>query len=122
MPTRSLQPGSADPGAERRELFALHAKKAGAGGRGRTGMVGLGGDLTPPYTSRRSLEGIEEFLAYGVDILGVESFSHCWEGPGGVLAMADHAEEHGKKGPMKWLAPSATTRSWSRSCSRCACT
>src|ERR1043166_796444 len=63
------------------------------------------GELAPPYTPRRYLEAIEEFLRYGVDILVVDSFSHCWEGPGGVLEMADHAEEHGKKGLMKWLAP-----------------
>ena len=63
------------------------------------------GELTPPYTPRRYLEAIEEFLAYGVDILVVDSFSHCWEGPGGVLEMADRAEEHGKKGLMKWLMP-----------------
>src|SRR5436305_13352719 len=63
------------------------------------------GELAPPYTPRRYLEAIEEFLAYGVDILVVDSFSHCWEGPGGVLEMADQAEEHGKKGLMKWLMP-----------------
>src|SRR6266513_110221 len=63
------------------------------------------GELTAPYTPRRYLEAIEEFLAYGVDILVVDSFSHCWEGPGGVLEMADQAEEHGKKGLLKWLMP-----------------
>ena len=61
--------------------------------------------MTPPYTPHRYLEAIQEFLAYGVDILIVDSFSHCWEGPGGVLEMADQAEEHGRKGLMKWLAP-----------------
>jgi AAA domain len=63
------------------------------------------GELTPPYTPRRYLKAIEEFLAYGVDILVVDSFSHCWEGPGGVLEMADQAEESGKKGLLKWLEP-----------------
>ena len=63
------------------------------------------GELTPPYTPRRYLEAIEEFLHYGVDILVVDSFSHCWEGPGGVLEMADQAEENGRKGLLKWLAP-----------------
>jgi hypothetical protein len=63
------------------------------------------GELTPPYTPRRYLEAIEEFLHYGVDILVVDSFSHCWEGPGGVLEMADQAEENGKKGLLKWLGP-----------------
>jgi AAA domain-containing protein len=63
------------------------------------------GELTPPYTPRRYLEAIEEFLRYGVDILVVDSFSHCWEGPGGVLEMADQAEEQGRKGLSKWLGP-----------------
>src|SRR5437773_1934290 len=63
------------------------------------------GELTPPYTPRRYLEAMEEFLTYGVDILVVDSFSPCWEGPGGVLEMADQAEEHRKKGLMKWLLP-----------------
>src|SRR3954470_22662979 len=63
------------------------------------------GELTQPYTPRRYLEAIEEFLAYGVDILVVDSFSHCWEGPGGVLEMADQAEENGQKGLRKWLGP-----------------
>jgi len=63
------------------------------------------GELTPPYTPRRYLEAIEEFLRYGVDILVVDSFSHCWEGPGGVLEMADQAEESGRKGLAKWLGP-----------------
>src|SRR4051794_25181944 len=63
------------------------------------------GELTPPYTPRRYLEAIEEFLRYGIDILVVDSFSHCWEGPGGVLEMADQAEEQGRKGLSKWLGP-----------------
>src|SRR5438105_14420897 len=63
------------------------------------------GELTPPYTPRRYLEAIEEFLRFGVDILVVDSFSHCWEGPGGVLEMADQAEENGQKGLRKWLGP-----------------
>src|SRR5213075_2169371 len=57
------------------------------------------GELSPPYTPRRYLEAIEEFLAYGVDMLVVDSFSHCWEGPGGVLEMADQAEENGEGSP-----------------------
>src|SRR5690242_8429515 len=63
------------------------------------------GELTPPYTPIRYLEAIEEFLHYGVDILVVDSFSHCWEGPGGVLEMADQAEESGRRGLLKWLMP-----------------
>src|SRR5437588_860278 len=95
----------ANPVARRREIFAITRESGGDGRDGRE-MLGLGGgELTPPYTPRRYLEAIEEFLTYGVYILVVDSFSHCWEGPGGVLEMADHAEEHGRKGLMKWLMP-----------------
>src|SRR5690348_14737129 len=65
------------------------------------------GELTPPYTPRRYLESIEEFLAYGVDILVVDSFSHCWECPGGVVEMADHTEEHCRTVVLKWLIPNS---------------
>jgi hypothetical protein len=63
------------------------------------------GELTSPYTPRRYLEAIEEFLRYRVNILVVDSFSHCWVGPGGVLEMADQVEEQGRRGLPKWLVP-----------------
>jgi hypothetical protein len=63
------------------------------------------GELTPPFTPLRYLEAIEEFARFGVDILVIDSFSHCWEGQGGVLEMADEAERAGRKGLQKWLYP-----------------
>jgi len=63
------------------------------------------GELTPPYTPSRYLEAIEEFVRFGVDTLIIDSFSHCWEGTGGVLEMADLAEANGKRGLLKWLEP-----------------
>ena len=63
------------------------------------------GELTPPFTPARYLDAYKEFLGYGVDILVTDSFSHCWEGTGGVLEMADTAEAAGKKGLLKWLEP-----------------
>ena len=63
------------------------------------------GELTPPFTPLRYLEAIEEFVRYGVDILVIDSFSHCWEGQGGVLEMADEAERAGRKGLLKWVYP-----------------
>ena len=101
---------------------ALRIARGMAGEKGRIGMLDtesgrarlysdkieggfVVGELTPPYTPRRYLEAIEEFLRYGVDILVVDSFSHCWEGPGGVLEMADQAEEQGRRGLQKWLSP-----------------
>ena len=63
------------------------------------------GELTPPFTPGRYLEAIGEFVQYGVDILVIDSFSHCWDGQGGVLEMADKAERAGRKGLQKWLDP-----------------
>ena len=63
------------------------------------------GELTPPFTPHRYLEAIEEFARYGIDILVIDSFSHCWEGQGGVLEMADEAERAGRKGLQKWVYP-----------------
>lgn len=68
------------------------------------------GDLTPPFTPRRYRDAIEEFVAFGADVLIVDSFSHCWNGPGGVLEMADQGEANGKKGLQKWLAPKTEYR------------
>lgn len=68
------------------------------------------GDLTPPFTPARYLEGIRDFVEYGVDILVIDSGSHVWEGVGGVLEMADQAEQNGKKGLLKWLGPKTEYR------------
>jgi AAA domain len=70
----------------------------------------LHGDLTPPYTPKRYLEAIRDFVEYGVDILVIDSGSHVWEGVGGVLEMADKAEQDGKKGLLKWLEPKTEYR------------
>lgn len=63
------------------------------------------GELTPPFTPSRYLDAIKEFVEFGVDILVVDSFSHVWEGTGGVLEMADEEERAGRKGLLKWLEP-----------------
>lgn len=68
------------------------------------------GELTPPFTPGRYLESIQDFVQYGIDILVIDSGSHVWEGVGGVLEMADKAEQDGKKGLLKWLAPKTEYR------------
>src|SRR5260370_34156498 len=61
------------------------------------------GELTPPFTPLRYLEAIEEFVRYGVDILVIDSFSHCGEVQGGFLELADEADRAGRKGIRKRL-------------------
>lgn len=41
----------------------------------------------------------------GADALIIDSASHEWEGPGGVLHMAALNQEAGKKGPLVWQQP-----------------
>ncbi len=59
-------------------------------------------DLTPPYTAPRYSQAITEFLQFGADVLVIDSLSHIWSGPGGVL---DQADSSGKKGLLKWRDP-----------------
>lgn len=68
------------------------------------------GDLTPPFTPKRYRDAIEEFVAFGVDVLVIDSFSHVWQGIGGVLELADQAEASGKRGMQKWLVPKTEYR------------
>lgn len=70
------------------------------------------GELSGPYTPSRYLEGIQEFLQHGVDVLVIDSFSHVWDGPGGVLEWADE-EESKSRNPnklAKWLKPKKAYR------------
>jgi len=59
-------------------------------------------DLQPPFTPDRYTQAIDACIAYGADVVIVDSMSHVWEGEGGVLDMAD---KNGKKGAQKWAAP-----------------
>lgn len=68
------------------------------------------GELTPPFTPERYRQAIEQFVAFGCDVLVIDSFSHVWQGPGGVLEAADMQEANGKKGLQKWLKPKVEYR------------
>lgn len=68
------------------------------------------GELTPPFTPDRYRQSIEQFVEFGADVLVIDSFSHVWQGPGGVLEAADQQEANGKKGLQKWLKPKVEYR------------
>jgi hypothetical protein len=63
------------------------------------------GELTRPFMPSRYLEGIHLFMEYGVNVLVIDSFSHVWEGVGGVLDQAEANEMNGRKGLAKWTKP-----------------
>lgn len=58
--------------------------------------------LTPPFTPARYIEAIHAAEKAGYDILIIDSLSHAWSGPGGVLEMHDHASKALKNSFAAW--------------------
>ena len=59
-------------------------------------------DLQPPFTAERYSAALTAAVMDGADVVIVDSFSHVWEGEGGVLDQADRVTT---KGLGKWKAP-----------------
>lgn len=49
--------------------------------------------LTPPFTPERYTAALQAALRSGADVVIVDSFSHVWAGPGGVLEIVDNATQ-----------------------------
>lgn len=58
--------------------------------------------LTPPYTPARYIEAINAAEKAGYDIVIIDSLSHAWSGPGGVLEMQDQAAKALKNSFAAW--------------------
>lgn len=58
------------------------------------------GDLTPPFSPARYIEGIQAFVAAGVEVLVIDSVSHEWEGIGGCEDIA-HAPGRDGQAPKQ---------------------
>ncbi|NCC05213.1 MAG: ATP-binding protein [Proteobacteria bacterium] len=58
--------------------------------------------LTPPYTPARYIEAIHAAEKAGYDIVIIDSLSHAWSGPGGVLEMQDQAAKALKNSFAAW--------------------
>lgn len=58
--------------------------------------------LTPPFTPSRYVEAIHAAEKAGYDIVIVDSLSHAWSGPGGVLEMQDQASKALKNSFAAW--------------------
>lgn len=61
--------------------------------------------ITEPFAPSRCIEAIQAVEKAGHEVLILDSGSHFWEGIGGVLDMAAHNEEAGKKGLAVWRLP-----------------
>ncbi|MEO5355098.1 MAG: ATP-binding protein [Magnetococcus sp. XQGC-1] len=68
---------------------------------------GVGGawdyvDFQPDFTTQRYIEVIRQVEQAGYDCVVIDSFSHVWQGEGGVL---DEADKSTSNGLAKWAKP-----------------
>ncbi|MBF0141645.1 MAG: AAA family ATPase [Magnetococcales bacterium] len=59
-------------------------------------------DFQPDFTTQRYIEIIRQAEQAGYDAILIDSFSHVWQGEGGVL---DEADKSDSKGLAKWAKP-----------------
>jgi hypothetical protein len=68
-------------------------------------------DFEPPFSPPRYMEAIRTAVAQGAKVVVVDSFSHCWEGEGGVCDQAAENEaSSGKSGLHNWKRPKTDHR------------
>ena len=62
-------------------------------------------DMRPPFTPARFIEAIKAAEALGAEVVIVDSFSHEYDGEGGIIEWADQLSEKGVKSPGNWKEP-----------------
>jgi len=67
----------------------------------------LHADMRPPFSPARFIEGIHDAEASGAEIVIIDSFSHEYDGEGGIMDWADRLASEGVKGPAAWKDPKA---------------
>lgn len=63
------------------------------------------GEIMPPFRPQAYGDSIVAAEAAGADVIVIDSFSHEWEGEGGVREWAAALEAGGKKPPANWMEP-----------------
>lgn len=62
-------------------------------------------DMRPPFAPVRFVEGIRAAEHAGADVVIIDSFSHEYDGVGGILDWADRLAAEGVKSPGNWKEP-----------------
>lgn len=62
-------------------------------------------DMRPPFRPERFIEGIRAAEAAGAEVVIIDSFSHEYDGEGGIMDWADELAERGVKSPGNWKDP-----------------
>lgn len=63
------------------------------------------GAIDPPFSPKAYGDAIAAAEQAGADVIIIDSFSHEWEGEGGVREWAAAQEANGKKPPANWMEP-----------------
>jgi hypothetical protein len=67
----------------------------------------LHSDMRPPFRPVAFIEGIRAAEAAGAEVVIIDSFSHEYDGQGGIMEWADELEQSGTKSPGNWKVPKA---------------
>jgi hypothetical protein len=59
-------------------------------------------DLAPPFTVERYVEGVNNAASAGYDLLIIDSISHAWAGPGGLLEQKEKLDARGGNSFTNW--------------------
>lgn len=62
-------------------------------------------DMRAPFHPARFVEAIRAAENAGAGVVIIDSFSHEYDGPGGIIDMADELAERGVKSPGNWKEP-----------------
>lgn len=62
-------------------------------------------DMRPPFRPEAFIEGIRAAEDAGAEVVIIDSFSHEYDGEGGILDWADDLERSGTKSPGNWKIP-----------------
>jgi hypothetical protein len=65
----------------------------------------LHSDMRPPFRPAAFIEGIRAAEAAGAEVVIIDSFSHEYDGQGGIMDWADELEAGGTKSPGNWKVP-----------------
>lgn len=64
-------------------------------------------DMKPPFRPDRFVEGIRAAESAGAEVVIIDSFSHEYDGEGGIMDWADELAANGVKSPGNWKDPKA---------------
>lgn len=62
-------------------------------------------DMRPPFAPARFIEAIQAAEASGAEVVIIDSFSHEYDGSGGIIDWADRLAADGVKSPGNWKEP-----------------